>query len=231
MSSNRTTPLVTPGNVLISFAAMLALMGPCPSRGIRPAGADPSQARPRLQCLAGDDQARWRFIITAVSFAALSQIGPALLLVRLIRRLDRPRMEVIKAREEAEGLARFDPQTGLPSRRMLREHMRKRLGIASEGAAMPCFSWRWNASRRSRTCTAFQMGEKLILEISNRLKRVMPADAIASRVSGEEFAIFLPRPKTLDALGKLAQQIISQLSMPFQVETLEAGSATASALP
>lgn len=223
MSSNRTTPLVTPGNVLISFAAMLALMG---LMSISWEFALQEQILPKLGLASsvsgGDDQARWRFIITAVSFAALSQIGPALLLVRLIRRLDRARMEVIKAREEAEALARFDPQTGLPSRRMLREHMRKRLGIASEGGGYALLLMEVERFKAITDLHGFQMGEKLILEISNRLKRVMPADAIASRVSGEEFAIFLPRPKTLDALGKLAQQIISQLSMPFQVETLEA---------
>lgn len=222
LSSNRTRPLVTPVSVLLSFAAMLAIMGitstwwefalqqrVLPQFGI---AVDTSF----------DDPSRWRFIITAVCFAALSQLGPAMLLFRAMRRLDRARIDVIKAREEADALARYDPATGLASRRMFREHMRKRLagGAGTGGYAMLLID-----IERFKALTdlhGLQVGDRLLLEIANRIKRLLPQDAVAARVSGEEFGIFLPRPRTVEALGRMAQQLISQLSAHYQIDSLDA---------
>ena len=221
MSSNRTRPLVTPASALLSFAAMLAIMGLMSAWWefeLR------EELLPRLGIAASTgfgDPARWNFIITAVAFAALSQLGPALLLFRAMRRLDQARIDVIKAREEADALGRFDPLTGLPSRRMLRDQMRKRLAAAAGTGGYAVLLIDIERFKAITDLHGLQMGDKLLLEIANRIKRLLPPDAIASRVSGEEFAVFLPRPSALTALGKLAQQMISQLSAHYQVDDLD----------
>ncbi len=220
MSSQRTRPLVTPASALISFAAMLAIMGITSTWwefGLR------EQVLPQLGIAAdvgAGTPSRWRFIFTAVAFAALSQLGPALLLFRAMRRLDRARIDVLKAREEADALARYDPLTGLPSRRMLRDHMRKRLAVAS-GAGYAVFLIDMDRFKPVTELHGIQMSDKLLLEIANRIKRTMPPDAMAARLSGEEFAVFLPRPGTLALLGKLAQQFISTLAAPYQFDSLD----------
>ena len=222
MSSNRTPPVVTPASVLVSFAAMLALMG-ITSTSWEFAIRD--QVLPQLGMSLGtgfDDASRWRFILTAVAFAALSQIGPALMLFRAMRRLDQARIAVIKAREEADSLARYDPQSGLPSRRMLREHMRKRLAVSTGTNGYALLLIEIDRFKATTDLHGLQMGDKLLLEIANRMKRLLPPEAIASRVSGEEFAVFLPRPGKLEALGKMAQQMISHLSVHYQLEGIDA---------
>ncbi|MFG1433416.1 EAL domain-containing protein [Xanthobacter sp. V2C-8] len=221
-NGNSTRPLVTPASVLVSFAAMLAIMGITSTSW---EFALQERILPRLGIFISDrfdDPSRWRFIITAVAFAALSQLGPGLMLFRLMRRLDQARIAVIKAREEADALARHDPLTGLASRRMLREHMRKRLarvGGAGGYAVLLIDIERFKANTDRH---GHQLGDSLLIEIANRLKPLLPANAIASRMSGEEFAIFLPRPGTVEALGKLAQQIITQLSARYQINNLDA---------
>lgn len=220
MTSKSPPPVVTPASALLSFLAMLVIMG------ITYASWEFSlqdRILPRLGITTGtsfDDPVRWRFILTAVAFAALSQLGPALLLFRLFRRLDQARLAVIKAREEADALARYDPQTGLPSRRMLREQMRKRLGVVT-GSGYALLLIEIDRFKAATDLHGLAMGEKLLLEVANRIKRLMPADAMASRISGEEFALFLPRPRTLDGLGRLAQQLISHLSVPCQIDGVE----------
>ncbi|WP_164738597.1 putative bifunctional diguanylate cyclase/phosphodiesterase [Aquabacter cavernae] len=221
MSTSRARPLVTPVSVLLSFAAMLAIMGITSTwwefalqDHILPRFGIPVDA-------GGGEPSRWRFIITAVAFAALSQIGPALLLFRLIRRLDRARIDVIKAREEADALARYDPLTGLPSRRMLREHMRKRLAVSAGSTGYALLLIDIDRFKIITDLHGLQMGDKLLLEIANRMKRLLPSDAVAARVSGEEFAVFMPRPRSVEPLGKLAQQLISHLSANYQFESLE----------
>ncbi|MEW6121938.1 MAG: EAL domain-containing protein [Pseudomonadota bacterium] len=221
MNNNRTRPLVTPVSVLLSFAAMLAIMG-ITSTWWEFALQERVLPRLGIPVATGfNDPDRWRFIITAVSFAALSQIGPALLLFRAMRRLDRARIDVLKAREEAEAVARFDPLTGLPSRRMLREHMRKRLAVAVGTSGYALFLIDIERFKAMSNLHGLQMSDKLLMEIANRTKRLMPPEAVAAHVGGEEFAVFLPRPRTLEAVGRLAQQLISQLSAPYQIENLD----------
>ncbi|MEW6254909.1 MAG: EAL domain-containing protein [Pseudomonadota bacterium] len=221
MSSNRTRPLVTPASALISFAAMLAIMGITSTWwefALR------EQVLPQLGLATEGGMgaaSRWRFIFTAVAFAALSQLGPALLLFRAMRRLDRARIDVIKAREEADALARYDPLTGLPSRRMLREHMRRRLAVSAGASGYAVLLIDIDRFKPVTELHGLQMGDKLLMEIATRIKRALPADSMASRLSGEEFAVFLPRPGTLAMLGKLAQQIISNLSAPYQFDSLD----------
>ena len=221
MSSNRPRPLVTPLSALLSFAAMLAIMG-LMSTWWEFSLRDEVLPQLGIATNAGfDDPGRWRFIITAVAFAALSQLGPALLLFRAMRRLDRARIDVIKAREEADALARYDPLTGLPSRRMLRDHMRNRLAVATGTGGYAVLLIDIERFKAVTDLHGLHMGDRLLLEIASRIKRPLPPDAIASRVGGEEFAVFLPRPNALAALGKLAQQIISQLSAHYQVDDLD----------
>ncbi|MEP9379180.1 EAL domain-containing protein [Aquabacter sp. CN5-332] len=222
MSSNRTPPLVTPASVLLSFVAMLAIMG-ITSTWWEFALQERILPWLGIGISTGfDDPSRWRFIITAVAFAALSQFGPALLLFRLMRRLDRARIDVIKAREEADALARYDPLTGLPSRRMLREHMRKRLAAAAGTGGYALLLIDIDRFKAMTDLHGLQMADRLLLEIANRIKPLLPPDAIASRVSGEEFAVFLPRPRTVETLGKTAQQLIFQLSAHYQLDNLNA---------
>lgn len=213
--------MVTPASALLSFFAMLMIMA------ITYASWEFSlqdRILPSFGISSGtsfDDPVRWRFIVTAVVFAALSQLGPALMLFRLFRRLDQARIAVIKAREEADALARYDPQTGLPSRRMLREQIRKRLSVVAGTGGYALLLIEMDRFKATTDLHGLVMGEKLLLEVANRLKRLMPPDSVASRISGEEFALFLPRPRTLDGIGRLAQQLISQLTVPYLVDNLD----------
>lgn len=221
MSSSRPRPLVTPASALGSFAAMLAIMG-LMSTWWEFELRDDLLPRLGIAASAGfGDPARWRFVVTALAFAALSQLGPALLLFRAMRRLDRARIDVIKAREEADALARYDPLTGLPSRRMLRDHISKRLAVAAGTGGYALLLTDIDRFKAVTDLHGLQMGERLMLEIANRIKRSLPPDAIASRVSGEEFAVFLPRPSALANLGKLAQKIIGQISAPYELDDLD----------
>lgn len=222
MSRNSTRPLVTPVSALLSFAAMLAIMAITSTWW---EFALQQHILPWLGIFIGeriDDLARWRFVITALAFAALSQLGPSLLLFRLMRRLDRARIAVIKAREEADALARHDPLTGLASRRMLREYMSKRITRSPGTSGYALLLIDIDRFKAITDLHGHQFGDALLVEISNRIKKMLPPDAIASRVSGDEFAVFLPRPNTVEALGKIAQKFILELSARYQLASVDA---------
>lgn len=216
-------PLVTPVSVLLTLLATFLIMGitstswefflqqrVLPSFGIS------------LET-GGDSAARWRFIVTAVAFATLSQIGPAILLFRLMRRLDKARVAVLKAREEADALARHDPLTGLANRRILREQLRKRLSAApTSGAHSALFLIDVDRFRAVNDLHGHSMGDLVLVEVANRIKATLPADAITARLGGEEFLALMPRPASIEALGRLAHQVILRISAPYQLNGLDA---------
>ncbi len=216
-------PMVTPASVLLTLLATLVIMG------ITSTSWEfilQQRVLPRFGIIPEDSPdmvARWRFIITAVAFATLSQIGPALLLFRLMRRLDKARLQVLKAREEADALARHDPLTGLANRRILREQLRKRLSAAASGGSHSAlFLIDIDRFRAVNDLHGHSMGDLVLVEVANRIKATLPADAVTARLGGEEFLAVLPRPASIETLGRLANQVIMRLSAPYQLNGLDA---------
>ncbi|GGF66189.1 hypothetical protein GCM10007301_27340 [Azorhizobium oxalatiphilum] len=222
--ANSSAPLVTPISVLLTLLATLLIMGITstswefifqekllPSFGFSLGGG------------ASDAMGRWRFIFTAVIFATLSQIGPALLLFRLMRRLDKARVQVIKAREEAEALARHDPLTGLANRRIMRETLRKRLNAAgASGQQTALLMIDIDRFRAVSNLHGHQVSDLVLVEVAQRIKASLPTDTVIARLGGEEFVAVLSRPATTEALGKMAHQVILKLSAPYQMNGLDA---------
>lgn len=223
MSKHTTSaPLVTPISVLLTLLATLVIMG-ITSTSWEFIVQDQLLSRFGVNFETFGSHDRWRFIYTSVIFATLSQIGPALLLFRLMRRLDRARMEVIKAREKADSLARHDPLTGLANRRILRDTLRKRLGAAgANGPHTAVLLVDIDRFRSVADLHGHSLSDLVLVEVANRLKSLLPSDAVLARLGGEEFIAVMPRPASLDALGKLAQHIINHLSSPYQLNGLDA---------
>ncbi|WP_051356865.1 putative bifunctional diguanylate cyclase/phosphodiesterase [Azorhizobium doebereinerae] len=216
-------PLVTPVSVLVTLLATLIIMG------ITSTSWEflfQEQVLARFGLSLGnptDSVARWRFIITAVAFATLSQIGPALLLFRAMRRLDKARIAVIKAREEADALARHDPLTGLANRRILRETLKRRLSAApTTGQNTALLLIDIDRFRQVNDLHGHSMGDLVLVEVANRIKATLPSDTVTARLGGEDFVAVLPRPTSIETLGKLAHQVILRVSAPYQMNGLDA---------
>ncbi|WP_299018833.1 EAL domain-containing protein [uncultured Photobacterium sp.] len=61
------------------------------------------------------------------------------------------------------------------------------------------------------------IGDRVLQEISQRLRRLLPETAIIGHLSGDEFAVILPEPEHDRAGELISQQIIALINQPFDL--------------
>ncbi len=61
------------------------------------------------------------------------------------------------------------------------------------------------------------IGDKVIQEVSSRLKRLLPDQAILGHLGGDEFGLILPEPEHNRSAEMLAERIISLINQPFDL--------------
>lgn len=61
------------------------------------------------------------------------------------------------------------------------------------------------------------IGDKVIKEVSSRLKRLLPQQAVLGHLGGDEFGLVLPEPENARMAETLADRIISLINQPFDL--------------
>lgn len=61
------------------------------------------------------------------------------------------------------------------------------------------------------------IGDKVIKEVSSRLKRLLPPHAVLGHLGGDEFGIILPEPDNNRMAEMLSERIISLINQPFDL--------------
>ncbi len=61
------------------------------------------------------------------------------------------------------------------------------------------------------------IGDKVIKEVSLRLKRLLPAQAVLGHLGGDEFGLILPEPENSQMAEILSDRIISLINQPFDL--------------
>ncbi|MDF5326922.1 GGDEF domain-containing protein, partial [Vibrio parahaemolyticus] len=61
------------------------------------------------------------------------------------------------------------------------------------------------------------IGDKVIQEVSARLKRLLPNQAIIGHLGGDEFGVILPEPENTRMAEILSDRIISLINQPFDL--------------
>ncbi|MCA0934791.1 EAL domain-containing protein [Vibrio alginolyticus] len=62
------------------------------------------------------------------------------------------------------------------------------------------------------------IGDKVIQEVSTRLKRLLPSQAILGHLGGDEFGVLLPEPENENTAAVLSERIISLINQPFDLQ-------------
>lgn len=61
------------------------------------------------------------------------------------------------------------------------------------------------------------IGDKVIKEVSTRLKRLLPPQAVLGHLGGDEFGLIIPEPEHAQIGEKLADRIITFINQPFDL--------------
>ncbi len=62
------------------------------------------------------------------------------------------------------------------------------------------------------------MGDKLLVDVANRLRAIVPAGSFAARLGGDEFAILIPKAVTIDDMEDLAGRVLKTVVEPFEFD-------------
>ena len=147
--------------------------------------------------------------------------GGVAALVLLVRRASDLRAEVSrrqKAEEQATLLARHDPLTGLPNRRVLIEDAEAALKkVRASGGECAVFLIDLDHFKPVNDIHGHAAGDALLVEVARRLTAIVGARGTVARLGGDEFACVIPYPGGSDAPSRLASQMIRSLNEVFDL--------------
>lgn len=132
----------------------------------------------------------------------------------------------IKIRYEAEKtlskLARHDHLTGLPNRILLHEKLSDSLRNAKQNDKLIALLFvDLDNFKKTNDSLGHDIGDKLLIEASNRLKKIVRKKDLISRVGGDEFCVVVDNLDDISASEMVAKKICHELSKPFLVQDHE----------
>lgn len=127
-----------------------------------------------------------------------------------------------KQQQAMERLANYDLLTGLPNRINFLSTASKVLTSIDRDISNPALlSCDLNGFKAINDLHGHDVGDKLLIEVSQRLNRYMQPSDIVSRVGGDEFLVLMVAPRKTEQLFASAQEVASGLSETFHIDGWE----------
>ncbi|GAA3931383.1 cyclic Di-GMP phosphodiesterase RmdB [Streptomyces gulbargensis] len=124
------------------------------------------------------------------------------------------------ARARAEEQLR-DPLTGLPNRQWLLERTWAALEEAEgQGVRAALVLIDLDRFRSVNDTLGHLAGDRLLLQIAERLRLALPRGAEAARLGGDEFAVLLPVADSTTSAQRVARHLVAELSSPLDLDGL-----------
>ena len=122
-------------------------------------------------------------------------------------------------RKEAEDrlrhAARHDALTGLANRTLFRECLGEATARASEGEAFAVFCLDLDRFKDVNDTLGHPQGDRLLVEVAERMRQELSAGDVLARLGGDEFAIIQADLHDPEDAGRLARRLVQRLSEPF----------------
>lgn len=120
--------------------------------------------------------------------------------------------------QQLERLAHFDPLTGLPNRTLMGDRLHLALAQANRRDTLLAVCYLdLDGFKAINDTWGHPVGDRLLVDVAERLQRSLRAGDTAARLGGDEFILLLNDLSSLAELEHLLQRILDFLSRPFQV--------------
>ncbi len=128
----------------------------------------------------------------------------------------------ISTRKETEALVRqqayFDPLTGLPNRRMLRDRMEQEIKRnRRDGRKMAVLFMDLDHFKEVNDTLGHDAGDLLLMEAARRLRACVREHDTVARMGGDEFTLLITELDMHPRLESLLQKLLHTLSAPFEL--------------
>ncbi|MFA9558224.1 EAL domain-containing protein [Evansella sp. AB-rgal1] len=118
-------------------------------------------------------------------------------------------------------MAFHDPLTDLPNRRYFTQLLTQRIIQVQRNTTFGIYCLDLDNFKHINDWLNHSNGDKIIREVSMRLKLCVDKETVVARVSGDEFMIMPPVETDESYLKKLAMKILTAISKPFIIEGIE----------
>jgi len=149
--------------------------------------------------------------------AAASLILVTTFLFRLISQQNNQLINLLALQHEIQDLANTDPLTGLFNRRALAEYMEREITSIKADEKFTVALIDLDKFKPINDQYGHAIGDKLLIEIANRLRKACGDDGIVARMGGDEFAILIPHGSSL-ARSSIATHMLSALVAPCNID-------------
>ncbi|MDH7973332.1 EAL domain-containing protein [Sphingomonas sp. AR_OL41] len=152
---------------------------------------------------------------------AVAFFGGFAALILVYRRARELRAEIVRreaAEEHATLLARHDPLTGLPNRRLLNAELGTAIdGVRSIGGECAVFLIDLDQFKPVNDMHGHNVGDAVLIEVAARLTALCEPGSTIARLGGDEFVCVIRHAAGSDMPARTAGQIVRSLSEPIHV--------------
>ncbi len=157
-------------------------------------------------------------VASVAPFIVLALAGFALLVVLGIRYMRRTAEEIATGERQLRHLALHDPVCGLPNRIFFGERLEQTINdVRGGGPSAAVFYIDLDHFKDVNDTLGHHIGDELILNVTQRLSRIMRGDDLVARLGGDEFAIITTCASDSYSLQAIAGRIIAAVCAPYLI--------------
>ncbi|WP_233080522.1 EAL domain-containing protein [Rheinheimera soli] len=124
-----------------------------------------------------------------------------------------------KREKKIHELAYFDELTGLANRRLYQDRLEQALANAKRhNHQLAVLFLDLDLFKRINDTLGHQAGDEALRQVARRLQKASRAGESVARLGGDEFTVLVPECNGIEEIEKLAQRIVAQFELPFQIQ-------------
>jgi diguanylate cyclase (GGDEF)-like protein len=126
--------------------------------------------------------------------------------------------EQMAARQRIEELSITDALTGLPNRRQLAEHVAKASQRSRhDGSSFALLLIDLDRFRQINDSLGHENGDRVLIDVAQRIKSCMRADDLLARIGGDQFALLVEGAETETAASS-ARRVLDAVAAPYNLD-------------
>jgi diguanylate cyclase (GGDEF)-like protein/PAS domain S-box-containing protein len=124
--------------------------------------------------------------------------------------------------EKLDFLVNYDPLTSLPNRVLFNDRLEQAIAKArTDGTHVAVFFLDLDRFSLINETFGHSAGDRVLKEVSTRLKATLRSSDSASRLGGDEFAMILPALASIEEASHVASKVMHALALPFSIDDQE----------